>query len=83
MNRRIGRTGLHAPYVVKLWGVATGAAAVAFAVKYWLSGLHPLLSGPCVLLVFGSIYFAGSAALRLPEAMQLFQAVYARLRRHP
>jgi putative peptidoglycan lipid II flippase len=80
MNRRIGKTGLQAPFVAKLWGTAIVAAGLAIAVKYWTRGFHPLIASPIVLLVFGTIYFSGTAALRIPEAMQLFQAVSSRLR---
>jgi putative peptidoglycan lipid II flippase len=80
MNRRIGKTGLHASLVVKLWGTAIVAAGVAFALKFWTKEFHPLISAPIVFLAFGLIYFAGTAALRIPEALQLFQAAGARLR---
>ena len=80
MNRRIGRTGLQASLVAKLWGTAIVAAALGFAVKYLTRGFHPLIASPLVLLVFGSIYFCGTAALRIPEALQLFQAVGDKIR---
>jgi putative peptidoglycan lipid II flippase len=80
MNRRIGRTGLQASYVLKLWSVSIGAAAVALAVKYWTNAMPPLLSGTLVLAVFGMIYFGGAAAMKIPEAMQLSHAVISRFR---
>ena len=81
MNRRIGETNLQASYAAKLWGIAIGAAAVAFAAKYWTNAMPPLLSGTLVLAVFGMIYFGGAAALKIPEALQLSHAVISRLRR--
>jgi putative peptidoglycan lipid II flippase len=80
MNRRIGKTGISSPYVAKLWGLAIGAAAVAFAVKHWTIGLPPLICGPIVILTFGLVYFAGATAFKIPEATQLLQAVSSRFR---
>jgi hypothetical protein len=71
---------LQAPFVAKLWGTAIVAAGLAFAVKSWTSGFHPLIASPIVLLVFGTIYFSGTAALRIPEALHLFQAVSSKIR---
>jgi putative peptidoglycan lipid II flippase len=79
MNHRIGRTGLRPPYVARLWGTAIVAAGAAFAVKYWTAGLAPLISGVIVLLAYGSAYFAGALALRIPEAAQLLHTVRTKL----
>jgi putative peptidoglycan lipid II flippase len=81
MNRRIGRTGLQASYMARLWSIAIGSAALAFVVKLWLQNTSRFLSGPLVLLVFGLMYLGGALALRIPEALQLIQAVSSRLRR--
>jgi putative peptidoglycan lipid II flippase len=80
MNRRIGRTGLRPLYTAKLWAIAIGAAGLAFALKHWTKGLPPLISGVMVLGVYGLAYFASAAALRIPDALRLFQAVRGRLR---
>jgi len=81
MNRRIGWTGLHFPHMAALWGLALGSAGLAFAVKYWTQGIHPLISGSLIIFVYGLVYFAGAATLRIPEAVQFLQAVHAKLRR--
>jgi putative peptidoglycan lipid II flippase len=78
MNRRIGRTGLPSSYAIKLWSLSIGAAAPAFALKYWTSTLSPLISGSLVLAVFGFLYFAGAAALQIPEATRAIEAIYSR-----
>ena len=80
MNRRIGRTGLPLSYTAKIWGIAVGAVAVAFAVKYWTMALPPMISGILVLVVFAVGYFGIATALKVPEALQLMHAVSARLR---
>ncbi len=79
MNRRIGKTGLHYPYVVKLWAIALGAGAVAFAAKYLTGGIPPLVSGVFVLLVYGVIYFGVAVAAGIPDARRLFQTVQKRI----
>jgi putative peptidoglycan lipid II flippase len=80
MNRRIGRTGLQASYAAKIWGIAIGAAAAAFAVKYWTNVMPPLISGFLVLAVFAVSYFGIATALKIPEALQLLHAVSSRFR---
>jgi putative peptidoglycan lipid II flippase len=76
MNRRIGRTGLPISYTAKVWSIAIAAAAFSFAVKYWVTkGLSPLISGIIVLLTYGLVYFGGSIAARIPEALQLVDAL--------
>jgi len=79
MNQKIGRTGLRFPDMAKLWGIAIGAGAIAFAVKSGTAGLPPLISGAIVLLVYGLVYFGAAAAFDVPEAIQLVQVVRKRL----
>ena len=79
MNRKIGRTGLHAQDVAKLWGMAITSAAVAFAVKLGTRGLSPLVSGAIVLSVFGLVYFGATAAFGVAESKKLVQLVRSRL----
>jgi putative peptidoglycan lipid II flippase len=72
MNRRIGRTGLQLSYMTKLWSIAITAAALSFVFKYGVTGsMSPLISGIIVLMIYGLVYFAGTIALRIPEALQL------------
>ena len=79
LNRRIGRTGLQVRNIVLLWSIAIGSAAAAFAVKYWMKNLPPLLSGFFVLSVFGIAYLGSAVALRVPEAIQLLSAIRSKL----
>jgi putative peptidoglycan lipid II flippase len=66
MNKRIGKTGLHYPDLAKLWGIAIAAGVLAYPVKLWTSGAHPLLSGTLVLSIYGLAYFGFAAAFRIP-----------------
>jgi putative peptidoglycan lipid II flippase len=68
LNARIGRTGLPAGYVAKLWTAALAGAAVAWGVKRALPALHPVLTAVIVLGPYGVVFLAATWALRIPEA---------------
>jgi putative peptidoglycan lipid II flippase len=75
LNRRIGRTGLPAWFVARLWMAAAIAAAVAWAVKLAVSGHHPVIVGVAVLAPYGLVYFAAAWALAVPHAASMFARV--------
>jgi putative peptidoglycan lipid II flippase len=68
MNARIGRTGLAAGYLIKLWTSAALAAAVAWAVKIMVSPANPIVAGIVILAPYGVVFFGVALALRIPEA---------------
>jgi putative peptidoglycan lipid II flippase len=68
LNARIGRTGLPAPYVAKLWASAAGAAAAAWAAKLAAPPLHPALTAVVVLTPYGVVFFGATLALGVGEA---------------
>jgi putative peptidoglycan lipid II flippase len=80
LNARIGRTGLPAEYVARLWGSALVAAAVAWAAKLTIPTLHPILTAAFVLGPYGLVFLSMSLALRIPEASTTL-ARLTRLRR--
>jgi putative peptidoglycan lipid II flippase len=67
LNRRIGRTGLPLGYVAKLWLAAGVGAGVGWAIKLAIGVHHPAIIAALVLVPYGLIYFAVSAALKVPE----------------
>jgi putative peptidoglycan lipid II flippase len=67
LNVRIGRTGLPAALVAKLWGAAALAAALAWAAKTGLRLFSPFLGSICVLAVYGLGYIALAWVLRIEE----------------
>jgi putative peptidoglycan lipid II flippase len=77
MNARIGRTGLPAEYVAKLWASSLAAALAAWIAKMTLPALHPAVAAVLVLGPFGVVFFAAAFGLRVPEA----SAACARIRR--
>ncbi len=80
LNRRIGRTGLQPAYVTKLYASALVAAAAAWGVKLVLPALHPAVIAALVLAPYGLVYFAATAALRIPEIALVLGRLRARRR---
>jgi putative peptidoglycan lipid II flippase len=68
MNQRIGRTGLPASYVGKLWTAAIAGAAAAWAVKLSIPALPPFVAAVLIIGPYGLVFFAMTFALRIPEA---------------
>ena len=77
LNGRIGRTGLSADYVVKLWAAAIAGALVAWAVKLAVPTGQPVVTAVLVLGPYGASFFGAAFALGIPEASTAFR----RLRR--
>ena len=80
LNERIGRTGLPAGYVAKLWGSAIAGGAAAWAVKLALPIVHPAVAAALVLGTYGLIFLTVTLVLRVPEASAALARV-SRLRR--
>jgi len=68
LNRRIGRTGLALPFVVKLWAGAFAGAGVAWVIKILIGSRHPVIVAALVLLPYGLTYFAVVGLLGVQEA---------------
>jgi putative peptidoglycan lipid II flippase len=68
MNARIGRTGLPAAYVGKLWAAAAAGAAVAWAIKLALPSFHPVVAAILVLGPYGVVFFGATWLLGIGEA---------------
>jgi len=75
LNARIGRTGLEARFVVKLWASALTGAAVAWAVKFALPNLHPVVGAMLILGPYGAVYFGVTSLLRVPEGMTVMRRI--------
>jgi putative peptidoglycan lipid II flippase len=68
LNARIGRTGLPATLVARLWTSAVVAAAAGWGVKLILGAVHPVVAGIVILGAYGVVYFAAAGALRVEES---------------
>lgn len=77
LNRRIGKTGLAAGYVIKLWLAAFVAAGIGWGLKLLVGNLHPIPLAAIVLGGYGISYFAITSALGISAS----QAVVGRLLR--
>ena len=77
LNQRIGSTGIERSFLAKLWIAAGIAAAAGWAVKLGLGPRDPIIEAVAVLGLYGGVYFALAAALRIEEPA----ALLARLRR--
>jgi putative peptidoglycan lipid II flippase len=71
LNHRIGRTGIAASYMARLWGSAVAAAVGAWVVKLAVQHTPPLLVALFSLGMYGIAYFAVATALRVPEARRV------------
>jgi putative peptidoglycan lipid II flippase len=68
LNRRIGRTGLDLPFVVKLWSGAILGAGIGWGLKLLLGSGAPVPVAIIVLGAYGIAYFAVTFAFGIPEA---------------
>jgi putative peptidoglycan lipid II flippase len=80
LNRRIGRTGLSAPYVIKLWIAALLAADIGWLFKLLLGEIHPIPLAAFVLGGYGVAYFAVAYFLELSESRAVFNKMSRLLR---
>lgn len=71
LNRRIGSTGVPLAYLAKSWGAALVAAGIGRAILLAVGHHNPILIAVLVLGPYGIGYFAGAAALGLPEVRSL------------
>jgi putative peptidoglycan lipid II flippase len=81
LNRRIGATGLSPAYLAKGWGAALVAAGIGRGLLVVAGHRNPILLAIVVLGPYGIAYFAGAAALGLPEVraiLGMFSRVSAR-----
>ncbi|HYM25102.1 MAG TPA: murein biosynthesis integral membrane protein MurJ [Vicinamibacterales bacterium] len=78
LNARIGRTGLPADYVVKLWLAAAAGAAAAWGMKLLLPTLHPIIAAIVILGPYGVVFFAATFLLRIPESSDVFARIFWR-----
>ncbi|MDQ1640286.1 MAG: putative peptidoglycan lipid flippase [Pyrinomonadaceae bacterium] len=75
LNRRIGKTGLAAGYVIKLWLAALVAAGIGWGLKLLVGDLHPIPLAAIVLGGYGISYFAITSVLGIPASQAIVQRV--------
>ena len=80
LNVRIGRTGLSASFVIKLWIAALASAGIGWAFKLLLGELHPVPLAAIVLGGYGVAYFGVTYLLGISEAKAVFSHVTRQLK---
>ena len=80
MNARIGKTGLPASYVAKLWTAAIAGAAAAWAVKLSIPMLPPVIAAVLIVGPYGLIFLTMTLALRVPDAREMIRRLTSRRR---
>jgi hypothetical protein len=68
LGDRIGKTGIPADFVVKLWLTAGIGAGLGYAVKLMLGVAHPVWLAVVILSLYGIVYFGGTSLLGVPES---------------
>lgn len=71
LNRRVGRTGLRATFLLRLWIAAIIAGAVGWGIKLLVAGLHPVLMAALVLGPYGICYITVTSLFSIEEATAL------------
>jgi putative peptidoglycan lipid II flippase len=71
LNRKIGRTGLPLPFIIKLWTAAVAAAAIGWGIKLVVGVNRPILTAIAVLGPYGVSYFLLTSMFGLPEAERI------------
>jgi putative peptidoglycan lipid II flippase len=80
LNRRIGRTGLSAFYVIKLWSAALASAGIGWTFKLLLGELHPIPLASVVLGSYGVAYFALTYFFGIAQAKVVVSRLLRQLR---
>jgi putative peptidoglycan lipid II flippase len=75
LKPRVGTTGLPVSFTGKLWIAAACAAAAGWGPKLMMHSNHPITRAIACLGVYGAVYFAMTAVLRVPEMGGLIKKV--------
>jgi putative peptidoglycan lipid II flippase len=81
LARRIGMVGAGTGQLLRMFGAALIAAAVAYAVGRAARSLHPLPTAACVAAIYGAVYFVVARAWGLAEAVAFWRMLACRLGR--
>jgi putative peptidoglycan lipid II flippase len=73
LNRRIGRTGLPASFLGRLWACAAAAAVVGAGLHLAWGPEHPVFAAALVLSAYGAVYFLATSLAGIPETQKFLQ----------
>jgi putative peptidoglycan lipid II flippase len=80
LNARIGRTGLPASFVTRLWLSAALAACAAWGVKELVGPRPAIVLAVLTIVPYGAVYFGATAAMGVPEVRTVLGRVLGRSR---
>ena len=75
LNRRIGKSGLSLSFVLKLWAAAGSGAVFGWGAKLVMDSGRPIWLAIVSLGLYGSVYFAVAALLRVSEAIGFIKRI--------
>lgn len=78
LGERIGKVGISAGFATKLWFTALIGGLLGYGLKLSLGVNHPVRLATLVVLLYGAIYFAGTALLGVPESRSTIGAIARR-----
>jgi putative peptidoglycan lipid II flippase len=78
MNRRIGHSEFPVAYFVKLWTSAIAAAGLAWGLRFLVRPHHPVITGIVILIPYGGVYLALTAALGIDQTATLYRRLVRR-----
>jgi putative peptidoglycan lipid II flippase len=80
LGQRIGRAPLPLEFLAKVWSSAALSATVGYLIKLHLAWLHPIPLALLVLGVYGVLFFAVAALLRVSEADAVLRRILPKRR---
>jgi putative peptidoglycan lipid II flippase len=75
LKGRIGKTGVPAAFVLKLWVAAGAGATAGWGAKVTMNPDHPIALGIVSLGFYSAVYFGITTALHVPEAISIIKKV--------
>ena len=78
MDKRIGRTGVSAGSMVKLWAAASVAAGIAAGVEWAMAGVAPIPTAVLAIGTYGVGYFALTALMQVKLSRQIIARILAK-----
>jgi putative peptidoglycan lipid II flippase len=78
LNRRIGKIGISAEVVMKLWPAALFSGAIAYVSKSFLFPGHPRVQAALVLPLFGFFYFGLTRLFGIEESKNVITGILRR-----
>lgn len=80
LNRRIGRTGLRASVVARLWISAALAASAAWGIRLVVFRHGPIVSAMAILGTYGVVYFAATYLMGIEECRVTLKRIAAQMK---